>query len=70
MGYIIRHSEIQKEQRVHSHTLFADIAKLLDVFLDLLDTFLEINEIIARAQTVDTRPSLPPLQWPGYEARY
>ena len=49
------------EQRVRSRILLLIQQKLLGVFL-------EINEVCAHARTVDTRPSFPPLQQPGYEA--
>ena len=40
---------------------FADTAKITDVFR-------EIDLIFAHAHTVDTRPSFPSPQQPGYEA--
>ena len=40
----------------------------LTVQQKLLGVFLEINEIYAHARTVDTGPSFPPPQRPGYEA--
>ena len=50
------------EQRVGSRIL-------LLIQQNLLGVFLEINEICAHARTVDTRPSFPPPQRPGYEAK-
>ena len=41
---------------------------LLLIQQNLLSVFLEINEICAHVRTVDTSPSFPPPQRPGYEA--